>query len=66
MIRKLEILEYNLDCSNNQLQELVIGSTCLHFLDCRNNKLTQIYTRGFYEMEEFMSDQGVEVRIMVM
>lgn len=56
-IRKLKKLQYALICSNNNLNELVIGAVDLDYLDCRNNKILKIYMRGIFELD---CDENVE------
>lgn len=51
-ISNTEILEFGMDCSNNELIELELGEGCLWYLDCSNNELTYLDVSGLYEATE--------------
>lgn len=51
-ISNTEILEFGMDCSDNDLIELKLGDGCLRYLDCSNNELTYLDVSGLYEATE--------------
>jgi Leucine-rich repeat (LRR) protein len=59
-LTKLKVL----NCSGNRLSQLNINSnTELETVDCRNNKITTIYTRYNKNLVNFYYDDGVEIAV---